>query len=151
MFVPSLLVCISVISFRLGHGLDCFRCGSFNGSDPHCEDPFHHNYSVHYLASPCLAGWKGRNGLFPASQCVKISGYVYGTHETITVRGCTIDSGTVTLDTELGRQSHCGVMEYDDKYVVGCLDVCDEFDACNSAATLVGPLLGVATMLALFW
>ncbi|XP_037794277.1 uncharacterized protein LOC119589779 [Penaeus monodon] len=119
--------------------LDCFRCGSFNGSDPHCDDPFHFNYSSHYLASPCLAGWKNRNGLYPATHCIKLSGYFYQTSERMVVRSCTIDSGTLTIDTELGRQSHCGMFTYDGKTVVGCLDSCNSFDACNISAALVSP------------
>ena len=55
--------------------IDCFKCGSFNGSDPGCEDPFHHNISTAYLESPCMSGWRNRDGLFPASQCIKLSGY----------------------------------------------------------------------------
>ncbi|XP_063872021.1 uncharacterized protein LOC135106656 [Scylla paramamosain] len=98
-------------------GLDCFKCGSVNGSDPQCSDPFHHNHSTTYLASPCLAGWKGREGAFPATHCVKLSGYFYQTGESMFVRGCTTDSGTLTVDTELGRQSHCGVFLYDDSQV----------------------------------
>ncbi|KAK4296393.1 hypothetical protein Pmani_031109 [Petrolisthes manimaculis] len=143
--VPSrvplvLLVCVFILVFTSGigvSGLDCFRCSSFNGSDVHCGDPFHHNYSHTYLASPCLAGWKGRDGLFPASQCIKLAGYFYDTSESMVVRGCTIDSGTLTVDTELGRQSHCGLFQYDGRTVVGCLETCDEFDACNSTPSLV--------------
>lgn len=36
--------------------------------------------------------------------------------ETITVRGCALDSGTLTTDTELIRMSHCGRFYYDDRY-----------------------------------
>lgn len=38
------------------------------------------------------------------------------TGETITVRGCALDSGTLTTDTELIRMSHCGRFYYDDRY-----------------------------------
>lgn len=34
---------------------------------------------------------------------------------TITVRGCALDSGTLTTDTEIVRMSHCGEFYYDDK------------------------------------
>lgn len=37
------------------------------------------------------------------------------TGETITVRGCALDSGTLTTDTELIRMSHCGRFYYDDR------------------------------------
>ena len=37
------------------------------------------------------------------------------TGETITVRGCALDSGTLTTDTEIIRMSHCGSFWYDDR------------------------------------
>ena len=33
------------------------------------------------------------------------------------VRGCALDSGTLTTDTELIRMSHCGSFYFEDKYV----------------------------------
>ncbi|KAJ8982964.1 hypothetical protein NQ317_005282, partial [Molorchus minor] len=53
--------------------------------------------------------------------------------ETIVVRGCALDSGTLTTDTELVRMSHCGGFIYDDKYVRGCVQTCNDADACNLA------------------
>ena len=55
-------------------GIDCFKCVSLNGSNPSCEDPFHNNYSTSILERPCMGGRKGRNGLFPASSCIKVVG-----------------------------------------------------------------------------
>lgn len=37
------------------------------------------------------------------------------TQETLTVRGCALDSGTLTTDTEIIRMSHCGRFYYDDR------------------------------------
>ena len=34
---------------------------------------------------------------------------------TIMVRGCALDSGTLTTDTEIIRMSHCGSFYFDDK------------------------------------
>lgn len=34
----------------------------------------------------------------------------------ITVRGCALDSGTLTTDTEIIRMSHCGGFYYNDRY-----------------------------------
>ncbi|XP_050693465.1 uncharacterized protein LOC126984123 [Eriocheir sinensis] len=116
-FSPLTLLLAMAAAWVGVEGLDCFKCGSVNGSDPWCGDPFHHNHSAAYLASPCLAGWKNRQGVFPASHCVKLSGYFYETSETMYVRGCTTDSGTLTVDTELGRQSHCGVFRYDGRHI----------------------------------
>ena len=58
-------------------GIDCFKCVSINGTNPSCEDPFHNNYTSKLLERPCMGGRKGRNGLFPASACIKVSG-TYG-------------------------------------------------------------------------
>ena len=131
-----------------------------------------------------MGGRKGRDGVFPATACVKISG-IYGeslsllspyivrlnftslpddTGETITVRGCALDSGTLTTDTELIRMSHCGRFYYDDRwveinpfssslinspplshfcllcrYVHGCLQSCNNADACNGAQRIYYP------------
>lgn len=46
-----------------------------NGLNPECDDPFHNNFSSAILESPCMGGRKGRDGLFPATSCIKIAGY----------------------------------------------------------------------------
>ncbi|XP_053691268.1 LOW QUALITY PROTEIN: uncharacterized protein LOC128739790 [Sabethes cyaneus] len=104
-----------------------------NGANKACDDPFHNNFSTAILESPCMGGRKGRDGLFPATSCIKIAGYYDDTGETITVRGCALDSGTLTTDTEIIRMSHCGRFFYDDRYVHGCLQSCNDADACNIA------------------
>ncbi|KAK3851007.1 hypothetical protein Pcinc_038820 [Petrolisthes cinctipes] len=53
--------------------------------------------------------------------------------ETIVVRSCALDSGTLTTDTEIIRMSHCGGIYLDGKYVKGCLQSCDDYEGCNSA------------------
>lgn len=57
--------------------IDCFKCVSINGDRSECDDPFHNNHSTALLEAPCMGGRKGRDGVFPATACVKISGY-YG-------------------------------------------------------------------------
>ncbi|XP_063697102.1 uncharacterized protein LOC134828075 [Culicoides brevitarsis] len=113
--------------------IDCFKCVSLNGNNPLCDDPFHNNVTTAILESPCMGGRKGRDGLFPATSCIKIAGTYDDTHETLTVRGCALDSGTLTTDTEIIRMSHCGRFYYDDRYVHGCLQSCNDADACNSS------------------
>lgn len=118
--------------------IDCFKCVSLNGGNKACDDPFHNNVSTALLHAPCMGGRKGRDGLFPATACIKIAGY-YGmlifyirilkyyihfiiyladTGERITIRGCALDSGTLTTDTEIIRMSHCGKFYYDDRYSI---------------------------------
>ncbi|KAG5873728.1 hypothetical protein JTB14_035542 [Gonioctena quinquepunctata] len=118
-----------------GHVLpiDCFKCISVNKNYKPCEDPFHNNYTVDILQSPCMGGRKGRDGTFPATSCIKITGVFDGTEDEIVLRGCALDSGGLTTDTELVRMSHCGGFYYDDKYVRGCVQSCNDADACNNS------------------
>ena len=71
-----------------------------------------------------------RSGLYPASSCIKLSGqsgtnhrkqnnrrtaYILDSGLNITYRGCSLDSGSLTADTELARVSHCGYFVLDDE------------------------------------
>ncbi|XP_072941361.1 uncharacterized protein [Epargyreus clarus] len=123
-----LLTCVSI-----AHTIDCFKCVSMNGRFAPCDDPFHNNHSLELLEAPCMGGRKGRDGLFPATSCIKIAGVFDDTGESITVRGCGLDSGTATTDTEIIRMSHCGRFYYNDRYVHGCLQSCNDADACNES------------------
>ncbi|XP_076068658.1 uncharacterized protein LOC143040997 isoform X3 [Oratosquilla oratoria] len=98
---PSLLTSVSA-------AIDCFKCVSLNGDNPACEDPFHNNFSVGILESPCMAGRKQREGLFPATACIKLAGIYADDLTPMIIRDCAVDSGSITLDTELSRMSHCG-------------------------------------------
>ena len=60
--------------FSEPQGIACFKCVSHKGNNPACEDPFHNNYTVDMLHTPCYGGRKGRNGLFPATACIKVAG-----------------------------------------------------------------------------
>ncbi|CAH1118872.1 unnamed protein product [Phaedon cochleariae] len=115
------------------HTIDCFKCISINHDYKPCEDPFHNNYTSDMLHSPCMGGRKGRDGVFPATSCIKLSGIFEDSEDTILVRGCALDSGTLTTDTELVRMSHCGAFRYDNRYVRGCVQSCNDADACNRA------------------
>lgn len=135
--LPLALILIVLLSHSViitsGEGIDCFKCVSINGSNPACEDPFHNNYTLDLLERPCLGGRKGRNGLFPASSCIKLTGTYSDGGGSITIRGCALDSGTLTTDTEIIRMSHCGSFYFDERHVHGCVQSCDDVDACNSA------------------
>ncbi|CAL1291995.1 unnamed protein product [Larinioides sclopetarius] len=127
---------VFLITMFTGHwALDCFKCISKAGEYPPCDDPFHNNYTQDILESPCWAGRKQRNGVFPATTCVKLAGTYDDTGETLVVRGCAVDSGTLTIDTELVRMSHCGGFYYEDRYVRGCVQNCLD-DGCNAATAV---------------
>ncbi|XP_066972052.1 uncharacterized protein [Macrobrachium rosenbergii] len=106
--VPLVLILIMMSLAEGAMGIDCFKCVSVNGDNPGCEDPFNNNYTVGMLESPCMAGRKGREGLFPATACIKLAGIYDDNGQTLIIRDCTVDSGSLTLDTELARMSHCG-------------------------------------------
>ncbi|XP_069954214.1 uncharacterized protein [Cherax quadricarinatus] len=55
------------------------------------------------------------------------------TGQSITIRSCALDSGTLTTDTEIIRMSHCGSFYFQQKYVKGCLQSCDDYDGCNGS------------------
>ncbi|CAH1381284.1 hypothetical protein MTP99_005280 [Tenebrio molitor] len=113
-------ILLSVISLidvlQIVASIDCFKCVSINHDYMPCEDPFHNNYTLDVFESPCMGGRKGRDGLFPATACIKITGIFDDNGDTITVRGCALDSGTLTTDTEIVRMSHCGGFFYDNRY-----------------------------------
>ncbi|XP_066582359.1 uncharacterized protein [Prorops nasuta] len=122
-----------LIASKRGYAIDCFKCISIAGDNKSCDDPFHNNGSESLIESPCLGGRKGRDGLFPATACVKIAGIYDKTGISITIRSCALDSGSLTADSELIRMSHCGGFYLDNKYIRGCVQSCNDADACNNA------------------
>ncbi|XP_058795427.1 uncharacterized protein LOC131666612 [Phymastichus coffea] len=136
-----LLVTLAIGSCCLvlgGLAIDCFHCVSVGGDNRDCDDPFHNNGSLGFLQSPCLGGRKGRDGLFPATACVKIAGVYYDSGVSLTVRSCALDSGTLTTDSELIRMSHCGGFYYENRYLKGCVQSCSDADACNRSERQLG-------------
>nr|CAI5844495.1 unnamed protein product [Callosobruchus analis] len=120
------------------NSIDCFKCISINGEYPPCEDPFHNNYTTEILNSPCMGGRKGRDGLFPATSCIKITGIIDETGEKMILRGCALDSGTLTTDTEIVRMSHCGGFYYDGNKILITREIRDEIR--NSVASSISSL-----------
>ncbi|XP_040563274.1 uncharacterized protein [Lepeophtheirus salmonis] len=140
MITTTFWVFLTVLPTYTEASIDCFKCVSINGSNPACDDPFHNNFTSDYLQRPCWGGRKGRNGLFLASSCIKIIGSYSDGSGTLTVRGCALDSGTLTTDTEIIRMSHCGSFYFNDKYAHGCVQSCDDIDACNSSQRTKSPV-----------
>lgn len=137
----SLFILILIEIPRGGNALDCFKCVSIGGDNKPCDDPFHNNGSLEFLESPCLGGRKNRDGLFPATACVKIAGIYYDSGVSLTIRSCALDSGTLTTDSELIRMSHCGGFYFDNKYVKGCVQSCSDADACNLSTRNLKPTI----------
>ena len=89
------------------------------------------------MQAGCLAGRKGRAGLFPGTACIKLAGTLADTGDnivvrpvlnstvlysvTLQVRGCALDSGSTTADTELTRISHCGGFYFQQRCGYTCL------------------------------
>ena len=57
--------------------IGCFHCTSIGGDNPACEDPFNSTeaFEKGLYKDNCLAGLKGRGGLYPATACIKFDGY----------------------------------------------------------------------------
>ncbi|CAG0886978.1 unnamed protein product [Darwinula stevensoni] len=70
--------------------------------------------------------------------------------EELVIRSCAPDSGTLTIDTELVRMSHCGSFIFDERYVKGCLQSCDNADGCNFGAQTNQPQSWTSLFLLLF-
>merc|ERR1719300_77903 len=100
-----------MISLKPVTCIACFKCVSVGKDNPSCEDPFHNNMTRGEvtLEQPCMGGRKGRDGLFPASDCIKVTGNYDDTGESMMIRGCAVDSGTLTTDTEIIR---CLIVEH---------------------------------------
>jgi len=131
--------------------IDCFVCASINGSEPECDDTF--NNIGRFFETECKAGRKQRQGKFPGTSCIKLKAYL-GDY-TVLVRDCTVDNGDTTSDTEMGRESHCWMVNqivFDDIEMNGCALACNT-DGCNtagpaqrSARVLLAPLVAVLTL-----
>ncbi|XP_041369958.1 uncharacterized protein LOC121383927 [Gigantopelta aegis] len=116
-------------------GIGCFVCTSINHNNPECEDTF--NNTGKFFETDCWGSRKGRVGLFPGTQCIKMVAEDTDTGYSILIRNCVVDNGGTNPETEIGRMSHCGWMrslKYMGKSMRGCIVSCDT-DACNGAVT----------------
>ena len=73
MLFISLLMVI-VYDQQIVDSLSCFKCMTTQFGNDTCGDPF--NPIDNHLETECQASSNGRNGLFPARFCVKISGVI---------------------------------------------------------------------------
>ncbi|VDN20892.1 unnamed protein product [Gongylonema pulchrum] len=109
--IGQLLFIVTMVTVAPGVGsIGCFVCSSFNGSNPTCEDTFNstvileepNTIGVSNYQYPCWAFKKQRHGLFPADHCIKVNGHrTDDTSQTIVIRTCALDSGTLTADTAI--------------------------------------------------
>ncbi|ELU02410.1 hypothetical protein CAPTEDRAFT_226308 [Capitella teleta] len=130
--VTTTLFWILSMSMKEVSGLGCFVCSSVNGSDPSCEDTF--NSTVENYVQMCKAGRKGRGGLFPGTECIKLKAH-NNVGAYMIVRACVVDNGDINSETEIGRIDHCGLMdqlEVDGNLYTGCILSCHT-DGCNHA------------------
>lgn len=113
------------------HGIGCFVCSSIDGSEPDCDDTF--NNTGKFYKPHCMAPRPMRNGVFPATSCIKLKGILSETKQQYCVRDCVVDSGGVNSETELARSDHCGLIKsinFNDKHMSGCVLSCNT-DGCN--------------------
>ncbi|BFY98169.1 hypothetical protein BsWGS_01209 [Bradybaena similaris] len=139
LFVPAVL-CFIVYAEAIG----CFKCTSVNHQNPECEDTF--NNTGKFYEEDCWAYRKGRTGVFPGTQCMKMIAVDESINYTVVVRNCVVDDGGTNSETEIGRQSHCGwmkVIKYNGRRMKGCILSCDT-DACNDSNTMRTCLMLIA-------
>ena len=75
--------------------------------------------------------------MFPASSCLKVSGHFGpGKGASLTMRGCALDSGSLTADTEIVRMSHCGTFYFQDRYL---LEECSLSNDCSQVCCRLYP------------
>lgn len=78
--------------------------------------------------------------------------------QTIVIRTCALDSGSLTADTEIVRISHCGSFKYEGHQYSGCVQSCST-DGCNDSLRpkstnfvyLIGSLLLIGRFLFNIW
>ncbi|KAK2166444.1 hypothetical protein LSH36_39g11006 [Paralvinella palmiformis] len=137
----------SIVSFTVS-SIGCFVCTSINGSEPDCEDTF--NNTGRFYKEECFSGRKGRSGLFPGTECIKLKAYhgkwciplasspiciiTASTGYRVLVRDCTVDDGGINSESELGRESHCWLVnkvKYQGVIIDGCSLAC-RVNGCNA-------------------
>ncbi|KAH9492443.1 hypothetical protein Btru_029115, partial [Bulinus truncatus] len=117
--------------------IGCFVCTSINHKNPDCEDTF--NNTNKFYDGECWASRRGRVGLFPGTQCIKMIAEDESINYTVVVRNCVVDDGGTNSETEIGRQSHCGwmrVLKYNGRRMRGCILSCDK-DASKTITLLI--------------
>ncbi|XP_076460878.1 uncharacterized protein LOC143293647 [Babylonia areolata] len=136
--LPCVIVCLLLPLLLLidvqVNGLGCFKCTSINHTNPDCEDRFN-NTDKRFWDGDCWAYRKKREGMFPATQCIKMTAEDDETGYSVVVRNCVVDDGGTNSETEIGRLTHCGWLnkiEYNRKRMRGCILACDT-DGCNAA------------------
>ena len=122
--------------------ISCYKCSSINGSNPLCEDfsqgDRQTELSSSLLQSPCLTHMRGREGLFPATHCIKLLAYPTGSRSGQYIyRTCAREDEDD--NNGITRTSHCGFVKLDwidqHRRFRGCLHVCDK-DACNFSSSI---------------
>ena len=74
MVITTLFIFLILCFIHRISSLSCFKCMTTNIHNDTCSDPFNPIYNR--FEQECQATIKGRNGLFPARFCVKISGII---------------------------------------------------------------------------
>lgn len=135
------LLWILMIGIKEVSGLGCFVCSSVNGSNPLCEDTF--NATQEYYQPQCKGARKGRSGLFPGTECIKMKAEL-GSY-TVVVRDCSVHNGDLTSDTEMGGDLECSMVNlvnYDNVQMHGCAVACLT-DGCNTGSDVIPSLFHV--------
>lgn len=131
--------------------LSCFKCMTTNYENDTCADPF--NPIDNRLETECLATTNGRNGLFPARFCVKISGIIVDVdrnvnrsllHKSIYLRTCITDNimDSTRSSDSTGNFRLKNFNQIKGVRMQGTITLCSQ-DGCNQANSLTFNLMTI--------
>ncbi|UJR13942.1 hypothetical protein I4U23_000945 [Adineta vaga] len=138
------LIILLVCSINYFHCLSCFKCMTTNFENDTCKDPF--NPIDNHLEIDCQATSNGRNGLFPARFCVKISGIIVDVdrhvnrsllQKSLFLRTCIIDNimDSTRSSDSTGNFRLKNFNEIKSVRMQGTITVCSS-DGCNRTNTI---------------
>ncbi|CAF1593032.1 unnamed protein product [Adineta ricciae] len=137
-----IIVLINFYGIKQIQALSCFKCMTTDFENDLCTDPF--NPIDNRLEYECQATIQGKNGLFPARFCVKISGIVVDTganlnrsliHKSLYLRTC-ITENIMDSTRSLDSTGHFRLKNFagidGEVKVQGTITLCT-MDGCNRA------------------
>ncbi len=149
-FLPIYILLLCLINHS--SSLSCFKCMTTNFLNDTCGDPFNPIYNR--FEPECQATVKGRNGLFPARFCVKISGIIVDIdrslnrsliHKNLYLRTCITENimeSTRSLDSTGNFRLKNFATIYGEIKMQGTITLCT-LDGCNHAHILTIPRLTI--------
>lgn len=136
------LLILILCFININCALSCFKCMTTNFLNDTCSDPFHPIYNR--FEPECQATIKGKNGLFPARFCAKISGIIVDIdknlnrsliHKNLFLRTCVTENimeSTRSLDSTGNFRLKNFASIHGEIKLQGTITLCT-LDGCNQA------------------